>query len=303
VAFTLTILGSSSALPTSDRYTSAHILNVYEHFFLIDCGEGTQIRLRQNKFRFSKINHIFISHLHGDHFFGIFGLLSSFNILGRKNTLHIYSFPELESIINNTININGLEFTFPIEYHHLQNTNPEIIYSDKNVEVSSFPLVHRIPTCGFLFKEKLKSLKIDKGSIAKYKIPVHKIPDIKKGLDFITEDGILIKNAEITLPNSPQSSYAYCSDTLYSPEIVPVIENVSLLYHESTFLSDLSDRAVTTFHSTANQAAQIAKAAHAGKLVLGHFSVRYKTLDEMLEEAKQVFENTELAVDGLQFSF
>lgn len=302
MTFTLTILGSSSALPTSDRYTSAHVLNVHEHLFLIDCGEGTQVRLRQFKLKFSKINHIFISHLHGDHFFGLSGLISSFNILGRKNPLHIYSFPELEEIIHQSLNSGGQELGFQIIFHTLQCNSLKTIYSDKHIEVCSFPLIHRIPTCGFLFKEKPKQRKILKSAIEEYHIPLEKIKEIKEGKGFETTNGT-VKNDMLTCPLTPPSSYAYCSDTLYNPEIVPFIKDVTLLYHEATFLEDYTERAKVTFHSTAIQAAKIAEAAHAGKLILGHFSVRYKDMEDFLKEAKTIFKNTELAFDGLQISF
>ncbi len=303
MAFTLTILGSSSALPTSERFTSAHILNVYEHLFLIDCGEGTQIRLRQNKIPFSKIDHIFISHLHGDHFFGIFGLLSSFNILGRKNTIHIYSFPGIKEIINTSLKCAGQEFSFPVIYHDLDNGGSNVIYSDKRLEVTSFPLNHRVPTCGFVFREKNKEKRITKSAINEYRIPISKINGIKKGNDFITDEGKIIKNELLTTNPEPPVSYAYCSDTLFNPEIIPFINKVSLLYHEATFLDDFSERAIKTYHTTARQAAEIAKIAEAGKLLIGHFSVRYKNFEGFLEESRNVFENTDLAFDGLQISF
>lgn len=303
MALTLTILGSSSALPTSDRFTSAHILNVYEHLFLIDCGEGTQIRLRQNKIRFSKINHIFISHLHGDHYFGIYGLLSSFNILGRKNSLHIYSHPGLEALINQNLICSGGELTYPIVFHDLNPNSEEHIYSDKKLDVYSFPLNHRIPTCGFVFREKPKFKKIYRSTIEKYQIPTSKIQEIKKGADYINMKGEIIKNEDLTINPEPPSSYAYCSDTLYSPEIVKQIKHVTLLYHEATFQNNLLDRANVTYHSTAEQAAQIAKDAEVKKLIIGHFSVRYKELDGFLNESRPIFENTDLAIDGLEISF
>ena len=300
MAITLTILGSSSALPTSDRYTSAHVLNVHEHLFLIDCGEGTQMRFRQLKLHFSKLDRIFISHLHGDHFFGIFGLLSTLQLLGRKNELHIYSFPGLEELIKATQ--FGEEFTFPIIFHNLQNNESEIIYSDKRIEVTSFPLNHRIPTCGFVFKEKPKLQRIIKEKIKEYSIPINKISEIKNGSDFITSEGNIILNNELTLRTENPRSYAYCSDTIYTPEIVPYIKGVNLLYHEATFLDNLLERANTTFHSTASQAAEIAKAANVNKLIIGHYSVRYKELDNFLIESKAVFPETYLAIDGLEFS-
>lgn len=299
MAITLTILGSSSALPTSDRYTSAHVLNVHEHLFLIDCGEGTQMRFRQLKLHFNKLDRIFISHLHGDHFFGIFGLLSTLQLLGRKNELHIYSFPGLADLIKNIQ--FGEEFTFPIIFHNLQNKEKEIIYSDKKIEVTSFPLNHRIPTCGFVFREKPKLLKILKEKIIEFSIPVSKINEIKNGNDFVTEEGKVIPNKELTLNTDNPRTYAYCSDTIYSPEIIPYINGVNLLYHEATFLENLLERANTTFHSTASQAAEIAKAAKVEKLIIGHYSVRYKELDGFLTESREVFPETYLAIDGLQF--
>ena len=303
MAFTLTILGSSSALPTSDRFTSAHILNVYEHLFLIDCGEGTQIRMRQNKIRFGKIDHIFISHLHGDHFFGILGLLSSFNILGRKNPIHIYSFKGIEEIINTSLKCSGQEFSYPIIYHNLDNDKSNLIYSDKRVEVISFPLNHRIPTCGFVFREKPKGRRINKSALKEFNIPVSRLSEIKNGNDYITESGKIIKNELLTHAPDSLSSYAYCSDTLFNPDIIPYINKVSLLYHEATFLEDMSERAITTYHTTARQAAEIAKAAYVQKLLIGHFSVRYKELDGFIQESRTIFENTDLAFDGLQISF
>jgi len=299
---TLTILGSSSALPTSEKFTSAHVLNVHEELFLIDCGECTQIRIRQLKFHFVKFNHIFISHLHGDHFFGIFGLLSTFHLLSRKNELHIYSFPELKEIINNTNKIFGQEFSFPIIFHNLQNKKSEVIYNDEKLEITSFPLNHRIPTCGFVFREKPKSRNIIKEKIKEYNIPVCEIQKIKNGSDFTTTDGQIILNAQLTIAPKKPRSYAYCSDTLYAPEIVPYIKGVNLLYHEATFLDNFIERATSTFHSTAKQAAEIAKKAYVEKLIIGHYSVRYKKLDEFLVEAKKVFPETYLALDGLKFN-
>ncbi len=300
MAITLTILGSSSALPTSERFTSAQVLNVHEHLYLIDCGEGTQIRFRQLKLHFNKLNHIFISHLHGDHFFGIFGLLSSLQLLGRKNILHIYSFPGLENIILNTTKLFGEEFSFPITFHDLQNTKSEILYSNNTIEITSFPLNHRIPTCGFVFREKPKPFNIIKDKINEYNISVNEIRNIKNGSDLVLANGQVILNNELTLPAKKTSSYAYCSDTIYSPEIVTYIKGVDLLYHEATFLDNYLERAKSTFHSTAKQAAEIAKLAEVGKLIIGHYSARYKILDEFLVEAKKVFNETELATDGLK---
>jgi len=303
VAITLTILGSSSALPTSERFTSAHVLNVHEHLFLIDCGEGTQIRFRQLKQHFNKLNHIFISHLHGDHFFGIFGLLSSLQLLGRKNNLDIYSFPDLENIIINITKLFGEEFSFPITFHNLQNTKSEVLFSDKNIEVTSFPLKHRVPTCGFVFREKPKPNNIIKEKIIEFDISISDIQKIKNGSNLILSDGKVIPNSELTKPGKKSFSYAYCSDTIFLPEIVPYIKGVDILYHEATFLENYLERAVSTFHSTAKQAAEIAKLAKVGKLYVGHYSARYKNLNEFLDETKNIFAETYLATDGLKISF
>jgi len=299
MAFTLTILGSSSALPTSQRYTTAQVLNILERFFLIDCGEGTQIQLRKYKIRFGKINHIFISHLHGDHIFGLFGLISSFILYGRKNDLHIYCDKELENILFNHLKYFDGDIGFKIIYHYLKSGTSELIYNDDLVEVITIPLNHRMPCSGFLFKEKTKLLKIDKEKIQKYNIPIKDIAKIKEGSDYITNNGEVIKNSLLTLSSVKSKSYAFCSDTAYSESIIPLIKDVDLLYHEATFKQDLIKRAKETFHSTAIQSATIAKKANVKKLIIGHFSVRYKNIDSLLNEAKSVFENTIAAEDGL----
>lgn len=302
MAITLTILGSSSALPTSERFTSAHVLNVHEHLFLIDCGEGTQIRFRQLKQRFNKLNHIFISHLHGDHFFGIFGLLSSLQLLGRKNNLDIYSFPGLENIITNTTKLFEEDFSFPITFHNLQNTKSEVLYSDDKIEITSFPLSHRIPTCGFVFREKPKLKNIIKEKINEFNISISDIQKIKNGENLILANGQIISNSELTTPPKKSFSYAYCSDTTFCPEIITYIKGVDILYHEATFLDNYLERAVSTFHSTAKQAAEIAKLAKVGKLYIGHYSARYKNLNKFLDETKNIFDETYLATDGLKIS-
>jgi len=296
--FSVTILGSSSALPTSDRFLTAQVLNVNERFFLIDCGEGTQIQLRRCKIRFGSINHIFISHLHGDHVFGLPGLLSSFNLLGRKNDLHIYSHKPLKQIINQFL---GQFFSIPefnIVYHIIDEYNTSMIYEDKQVEVFSFPLKHRIPCSGFLFKEKKKLRSIKKDAIEFYNIPISEIIKIKKGWNYIDNQGNIIENSIITVDSSKPRSFAFVTDTEFLPEIIPIISDVDLLYHESTYLSEETDLAKQTGHSTVVEAARMANLAGASKLLLGHFSSRYKDCNLFYQQAKEIFPNVFIAEEG-----
>ncbi len=298
MSFKLTILGSSSALPTSERNTSAQVLNHDERFFLIDCGEGTQIQLRRYKIRLGKIDHIFISHLHGDHIFGLPGLLSSYNLMGRKKTLHIYSHPGLKKILDSQFRLLKNEQKFNIIYHDLTPAVKQIIYEDKKFTITSFPLEHSVPTWGFLFKEKPRQRNIRIDYIAKYNIPVKNIVDIKNGADFITPDQKVIKNKTLTIPPHKARSFAYCTDTQYSEAIIPVVRNTDILYHESTFLQEDAGLAEETKHSTALQAAEIAHKAKAGKLIIGHFSTRYKQINRFLNEAEKKFPDTVIAEDG-----
>jgi len=300
LTFELTILGSSSAIPTSKRNLTAHVLNVYERFFLIDCGEGTQLQLRRNKIRFGKINHIFISHLHGDHIFGLFGLISTFNMLKRDTDLHIYSHQELERILTEHIQFFERNLAYKIIFHHIKPEKNELIYEDEKITVETIPLKHRVPTCGFLFKEKphLKNLK--KNDVEKYQIPISEIQKIKEGNDYLFYDKI-IKNTELTIPAYKQRSYAYCTDTAYSEKIIPIISNVDILFHETTFANNFKKLAKETFHSTAEQAASIAKQANVTKLIIGHFSARYKNVEIILQQSKAVFENTFVAEDGEKY--
>jgi ribonuclease Z len=300
MAFSLTILGSSSALPTTLRNTTAQVLNIQERFFLIDCGEGTQIQLRKFKIKFGKINHIFISHLHGDHILGLFGLISSYILFSRKTDLHIYCDKELENILYNHLKYFDGDFGFNIIYHFLNSSISELIYDDDLIQVITIPLNHRLPCSGFLFKEKPKPLKIQKEQIQKYNIPIKEIKSIKDGEDYISPDGEIIKNNELTFPPESARSYAFCSDTIYNESIIEYIREVDLLYHEATFKHDMLKRAMETFHTTALQAATLAKKANVKKLIIGHFSVRYKNIEPLLTEAKSVFENTVAAEDGMR---
>ncbi len=296
--FELTILGSSSALPTSDRYPTAQVLNVLGQFFLIDCGEGAQSQIRRQKIGFGKIRHILISHLHGDHFYGLIGLLSTFNLLGLKSDIHIYSPSELKNLLQPLLDHLKAGLQYNIIFHPLNFKRPQKIYADKKVEIFSFPLKHSSPTCGFLFKEGQKQPNIKKEYIKKYNIPIAEIKNIKAGAGFQTTEGGIIPNSELTIPLSRPRSYAFCSDTRFFPEMSETIKDVDLLYHEATFTEKMKDLAGRTMHSTAKEAAQIAKLANAKRLLLGHFSSRYKTVSEFEDEARAVFKNTEAVIEG-----
>ena len=297
----LTILGSSSALPTSERYPSAHVLSAHERLFLIDCGEGTQMQLRKNRIRFAKINDIFISHLHGDHVFGLYGLLSSFSLMGRKAPVHLYAPEKYYSILNSHLDDFDIHLSFEIDFIPLKGSDPVQILDDKYITVSSFPLHHRVPAFGFIFREKLSVRNIIKEKIEEYKIPSIRIPAIKKGEDFVTADGIVVKNEDITLPPPAPLSYAYCSDTKYFRRLATFVKGVSLLYHEATFDKSLDQLAKATGHSTTLDAAKTALDAGAGSLIIGHFSARYKNLSILIEEARSLFPATYAAIDGKSF--
>jgi len=302
MSFSVTILGSSSALPASNRNLPAHLLNVDERFFLIDCGEGTQLQLRKYKAKFSRLDHIFITHLHGDHTFGLPGLISSFNLLGRKNDLHIYANADLEKILNQFLSHFFTRLDFSIVYHPLNVSAPELLYENKKITVHSFPLKHRVPKCGFVFREKPRLRYIRKDMIDYYKIPVKEIVNIKNGDDFMTEQGLVISNALITNDPEPAKSYAFCSDTGYTEKIVSYIKEVDLLYHEATYSDEDIERAKKHFHSSASEAAAIAKLANVGRLIIGHFSARYKDIAPLVEQARKIFPNTDAAEDGMVIS-
>ncbi len=297
----LTILGTSSALPTSERYPSAHVLNVHERLFLIDCGEGTQMQLRRTRIRFGKINHIFISHIHGDHIFGLNGLLSSLSLMGRKSTLHLYAPENFKRILHSHLNDFEINLSFEIEFIPLSGKDPVLILDDKYITVTSFPLQHRIPTFGFLFREKEAERNIIRECITEYQIPTVRIPAIKKGADFITHDGVVIKNSDITTPPAKPLSYAYCSDTKYFERLASFVKGVTLLYHEATFDKSMDDLAALTCHSTTLDAARTALNAGAGNLLIGHFSSRYRNVQFLVDEARSIFPDTHAAVDGTSY--
>lgn len=289
----LTILGYNSAIPTITSAPTAQFLEMEERAFLIDCGEGTQVQLRKAKARFSKINHIFISHLHGDHFFGLPGLIASFRLLGRENAINIYGPKGIKEMMETIFRITETHRGFEVIYHELQNKNSEKIYEDNRVEVFTIPLNHRIYCNGYLFREKPKERHLNKQEVSKYpEIQTCDYQNIKNGRDFILSDGYVLKNEILTTAASKAVSYAFCSDTRYLEDIIPLLENVDVLYHESTFLHELKEMADYTGHTTALEAARIARKANVGKLILGHFSNRYGDLSVFTDEAREIFPNT-----------
>jgi len=297
--FQITILGSGSSTPTLQRNPTSQIVNVNENLYMIDCAEGTQIQLRKYGVKFQKIDHIFISHLHGDHYFGLMGLIQSMHLLGRKNELNIYANPSLLEIIKLHNSVSDTYLKYPISFHPLTYDEKKLIHEDSKTKVYSLPMKHRIPTCGFLFEEKERDLTISKQMILNYEIPVSAIKEIKKGKDFITADGKVISNSHLTEKPIPPRKYAFCSDTIYNEKLVDDILDFDLLYHEATFLDEMKARAKETFHSTASQAAMIAQKAKVKKLLLGHFSVRYKEFEMFLSQAQAIFPETTLAQDGM----
>jgi ribonuclease Z len=297
--FQLTILGTSSALPTSNRYPTAQVLHVPGRFFLIDCGEGTQTQMRKYKIGFSKINHIFISHLHGDHIFGLIGLISTMELLGRVNDLHIYSHSELQKFLLPQIQfLYADDISFKIIYHPLNFKKEQLILDDKCVAVYSFPLSHRIPTCGFRFEEKPALPNLIPAKIEKYQIPIRDRQRIKEGGDFVTDTGQIIPHSELTTNKHQARSFAFCSDTRYDESYIESVRNVDLLYHEATFAEDNQKLANETYHSTGKDAARIALKAQVGKLIIGHFSARYKDHQPILDEAQTVFPDALAIAEG-----
>jgi ribonuclease Z len=297
--FQLTILGTSSALPTSNRYPTAQILNVSGRFFLIDCGEGTQTQMRKYNIGFSRINHLFITHLHGDHIFGLIGLISTMALLGRTNDLHLYAHSELQKYLLAQIQfLYAEELTFRVIYHPLNFKKEQLIFEDSKVAVFSFPLDHRISTCGFRFEEKPPLPNLIASKIEEYQIPIRERQRIKEGGDFTCSDGRVIPNAELTKAKHRTRSFAFCSDTRFNESYIESVKNVDLLYHEATFASDNSDLAQSTYHSTGKDAATVALKANVGKLIIGHFSARYKDHTVILKEAQTVFSNTVAVKEG-----
>lgn len=293
----LTILGFNSAIPTVNSATTAQVLQMGESYFLIDCGEGTQVQLRKAKAKFSKIDHIFISHLHGDHCFGLPGLVASFRLLGREKPLHIFGPKGIKEMMETIFRFSEVHRGFEIIYHELDGSTSELIFENKRVEVHTIPLNHRIYCNGYLFKEKKKDRHLNMEEISKYpEIEVVDFRNLKKGKDYILNDGYVLKNERLTLDPDESISYAFCSDTRYFEEIIPIIKGVDVLYHEATFLHELKEMAEYTGHTTALEAADIAKKAEVGKLILGHFSNRYDDLTVFTDEARKIFAETYLPI-------
>ena len=297
--FEITILGSNSATPAFGRNQSAQVININEILYLVDCGEATQIQLEKYSIRRNRIKHIFISHLHGDHYLGLVGLLSSMNLNGRKDSIHLYGPKPLEELINLHLKHSHSELRYPLIFHPTQSEQPEVILDNKDVKVSTFPLQHRIPCTGFRFDEKEGLPRINKNAIQDLDIPPIYFPLIKQGEcyeDKVT--GKVFSSEELTLPPYPSRSYAYCSDTVFTNTYFSAIKNVNLLYHEATFLHELVSRATETYHTTALQAALVAKEVNSKKLLIGHFSSRYKDLEPLLLESKSAFDESYLAIEG-----
>lgn len=295
----LTILGCGSATPTLDRNPTAQVLQVLERFFLIDCGEGTQLQMRRNKIRPRHFDHIFISHLHGDHYLGLFGLLSSLHLYSRNKPMHVFCPPPLKEIIQLQLKASDTRLTYELHFHELAGNSEQLILETNEASVYSFPMNHRIPCWGFKFVEKPRPRSMKGEKIREYNIPFSKIDEIRNGSDFVTEKGKVIPNNELTFPAKETRTYAFCSDTIYDETIIPYVKGVDLLYHESTFAHELLDKATNRYHTTALQAAIFARKAEAKTLIIGHYSSRYGDITALLNEARTVFENTIAASDNL----
>jgi ribonuclease Z len=297
----LTILGCHSATPLENAHTTSQVLEVKDHLFLIDCGEGTQIQLRNQKIKFSRIKHIFISHLHGDHFYGLVGLVSTFRLLGRTADLHVYGPKGIKEVLTLQLKLANSWTNYNLFFHELEENESTLIFEDDTLRVHTLPLDHRVYTNGFLFEEKPGLRRLDKEKIKNYDIPHYDFQRLKLGKDLILEDGSLVQNNKVTLNPKPIKRYAFCSDTAYNEYVVPLVEGVDLLYHEATFLDAHENLAEKTKHSTAAQAAKIAQLAKVKRLVLGHFSSRYRDKSGFLTEAAPFFDAVELAADGKTF--
>lgn len=299
----LTILGCYAATPRTLTNPTSQVLEIKNRLFLIDCGEGTQVQLRKNKIKFSKINHIFISHLHGDHLYGLIGTISTFSLLGRTTDLHVYGPKGIKELILLQLKLTESWTTYSLFFHELDSKESEVIFEDQKVIVKTIPLKHRVYTNGFLFQEKPGDRKLNIEAVQQYDIHVAYYQKIKNGGDVTLDNGTVIENAKLSFDPIPAMSYAFCSDTVYNEAIIPIIENVDVLYHESTFLESEAPLALKTLHSTAKEAARIAIKANAKHLVLGHYSTRYDGIERFKEEAESIFPNVLLGDDGVSFEF
>lgn len=297
--FELYILGCGSALPTTRHFPTSQVLNVRDKLYMIDCGEGAQLQFRKSHLKFSRLNHIFISHLHGDHCFGLWGLISTLNLLGRTAELHIYSPRGLEALLLPTLAFFNRQMTYRVLFHEFDTDKPSLVYEDRSLTVTTIPLRHRIPCCGFLFAEKQGLNHIVREMVDFYKVPLFEMNRIKNGADYVTPEGELVPNRLLTRPADPPRKYAYCSDTICLPGLAVQLRGVDLLFHEATFASDNLGRAKETYHTTAAQAAELARSADVKKLLIGHFSARYEDESVLLQEAQEVFPETLLASEML----
>jgi ribonuclease Z len=297
------ILGCYAATPRTITNPTSQVLEIKSHMFLIDCGEGTQVQLRKQKIKFSQIEHIFISHLHGDHFFGLIGLISTFMLLGREKELHIYGPKGIKQVILLLLKLGNAYTSYNLFFHELTSKESEVIYEDEKVKVTTIPLKHRVFTNGYLFEEKNTERKLNIDAILNYNIEKLYYNKIKLGGNITLDDGRIIPNSELSFDPEEAKSYAFCSDTLYNEDVIPLIKNTTVLYHESTFLESESHLAEKTMHTTAKQAAKIAKLADVKHLLLGHYSTRYGNIELFRTEANEIFENVLLADDGLEFEF
>lgn len=300
--FELHILGCGSALPTTRHFATSQVVNLRDKLFMIDCGEGAQMQLRKSRLKFSRLNHIFISHLHGDHCFGLMGLISTFGLLGRTAELHIHSPKGLEELLAPMLNFFCHTLAYKVIFHEFDTRQASVIYEDRSMTVTTIPLRHRIPCCGFLFAEKARPNHIIRDMIDFYKVPVYELNRIKNGADYITPEGEVIANARLTRPSDPPRRYAYCSDTIFRREIAEQISGADLLFHEATFAESELARAKETYHTTAAQAGRIAVEAGVRRLVIGHFSARYEDENVLLKEASAIFPDTILAKENLCIS-
>ncbi|AKD05188.1 ribonuclease Z [Pontibacter korlensis] len=299
--FELRILGSSSATPSANRHHTAQVLTIGNQYHLVDCGEGTQMQLMLYKIKHQRICNIYISHLHGDHYFGLAGLISTMHLQGRQTPLHLFGPPGLSEILSLQFKYSGTNLNFKLVFHELDTTCYKKIFEDKGITVHTIPMEHRVPCCGFLFREKQKPRPLIKEKLPDFLRPPQLVR-LKWGEDIKDEAGnIILRNSDVTLEPKRSRSYAYCADSRYKPDLLPYLRQVDLLYHEATFTDDLRERADYTFHSTARQAAELAAAAQVRHLLIGHFSVRYKDLSPLLQEAQEVFTKTDLAIEGSIF--
>ncbi len=298
--FELSILGTGSAIPSFGRFSSAQVLHTHNKSFLIDCADGTQFQLRKHGIKTNRMNHWFISHLHGDHCYGIISVLSTLGMLHHTGDIHIHAHPDLEPILKAQLDYFCKDLSFQVHFEPLNPLKSEVIYEDRSLTVTTIPLVHSMPTCGFLFKEKMGNPHLNRELLDFYKVGIEDMKNLRNGADFTTQDGQIIPNSRFITPPTPPKSYAYCSDTAYSERIIPIIQGADVLFHEATFAESEAFRTKETLHSTAKQAATIAQKAGVKQLIIGHYSARYADLTPLHNEAQSIFKNTLLSFDGMQ---